>query len=296
MSPHDAGPSRDDLAALVQWYVDMGVDMALDETPHDRFAEGAAAQAARAAARAPADDEPRAAPARQAPAAFKPAAGRAPGIDPAALGTDETARSARELAAACTSLEELRAALEQFDGCGLKRTASKLVFADGNPKARFMLIGEAPGGDEDKQGLPFVGKAGQLLDRMLAAIGLDRTQVYIANVVPWRPPGNRTPTPQETVVCLPFLLRQIALVDPDVLMCLGNASTQTLLGLKEGIMRTRGRWYDFNLDTGTAGTKVVKSFATLHPAYLLRSPGAKRLAWRDLREVKKMLDGLPARG
>jgi uracil-DNA glycosylase family 4 len=296
MSPHDAGPSRDDLAALVQWYVDMGVDMALDEAPHDRFAEGVAAEAARATARSAAGDEPVGTPLRQAPAAFKPASTRAPGIDPASLGTDETARSARELAAACTSLDELRAALEQFDGCGLKRTASKLVFADGNPGARFMLIGEAPGGDEDKQGLPFVGKAGQLLDRMLAAIGLDRTKVYIANVVPWRPPGNRAPTPQETIVCLPFLLRQIALVDPDVLLCLGNASTQSLLGLKEGIMRTRGRWYDFNLDAGAAGAKVVKSFATLHPEYLLRSPGAKRLAWRDLREVKKLLDGLPARG
>ena len=144
-----------------------------------------------------------------------------------------------------SSLEELRAALERFQGCGLKATATQLVFADGAPEARIMLVGEAPGADEDRIGRPFVGRAGQLLDRMLAAIGLDRRSVYIANVVPWRPPGNRTPTPQETAVCLPFVRRQIALVGPRLLVCLGGSATQTLLGVKEGITRTRGVWRDY---------------------------------------------------
>ena len=143
--------------------------------------------------------------------------------------------AAREAARSAASLDELRAMLARFDGCPLKRTATQLVFADGNPKARVMFVGEAPGSDEDIQGLPFVGRSGKLLDLMMAAIGLDRTHVYIANVVPWRPPGNRTPTPQETAICLPFTLRQFELADPEILVCLGNPSTQTLLSLKEGI-------------------------------------------------------------
>ena len=152
-----------------------------------------------------------------------------------------------------------------------------------------MLVGEAPGAEEDRQGLPFVGRAGQLLDRMLAAIGLDRTKVYIANVVPWRPPGNRAPTPQETAACLPFIERQIALVDPDILVCLGGSSAQTLLRLKDGIMRARGKWYDYTIERGAKGPRKIRAMATLHPAYLLRQPAHKRLAWRDLREVAKAL-------
>ena len=195
---------------------------------------------------------------------------------------------------AARNLDELRAALEGFDGCALKRTASRLVFADGNPQARIMLVGEAPGGDEDKQGLPFVGRAGQLLDRMLASIGLDRTSVYIANVVPWRPPGNRTPTTQETAICLPFILRQIALCNPDLLVCLGGSSAQTLLGIRDGIMKSRGRWYDFTVE-GDEGPRRVPCIATLHPAYLLRQPAHKRLAWRDLIELRKAIESLPQR-
>src|SRR6185437_8868050 len=145
---------------------------------------------------------------------------------------------------AANTLVELRAALEGFEGCNLRLTATQLVFADGNPEGRVMLVGEAPGRDEDIQGLPFVGRSGQLLDRMIAAIGLDRSQAYIANVIPWRPPGNRTPTPQETQICLPFIQRQIELVNPDVLVTLGNPSTQTLLSTREGIMKTRGKWFD----------------------------------------------------
>ena len=145
------------------------------------------------------------------------------------LAPEAAIASAREAARTAPSLDALRALLENFDGCALKSTATRLVFADGNPQARIMFVGEAPGRDEDIEGLPFVGRSGKLLDRMIAAIGLDRSKAYIANVIPWRPPGNRTPTPQETQICLPFIQRQIELVNPDVLVTLGNPSTQTLL-------------------------------------------------------------------
>ena len=175
--------------------------------------------------------------------------------------------------------------METFDGCALKSTATRLVFADGNPQARIMFVGEAPGREEDIEGLPFVGRSGKLLDRMIAAIGLDRSSAYIANVIPWRPPGNRTPTPQETQICLPFIQRQIELVNPDVLVTLGNPSTQTLLSTREGIMKTRGRWFDYD-----TGTRVIRALATFHPAYLLRSPSYKRMAWQDLRAIAKALE------
>ena len=175
--------------------------------------------------------------------------------------------------------------METFDGCALKSTATRLVFADGNPQARIMFVGEAPGREEDIEGLPFVGRSGKLLDRMIAAIGLDRSSVYIANVIPWRPPGNRTPTPQETQICLPFIQRQIELVNPDVLVTLGNPSTQTLLSTREGIMKTRGRWFDYD-----TGTRTIRALATFHPAYLLRSPSYKRMAWLDLRAIAKALE------
>jgi len=189
------------------------------------------------------------------------------------------------LAASAGSLEDLRAVLEAFDGCALKATASRLVFADGDPAGGLMLIGEAPGADEDRQGKPFVGRAGRLLDKMLAAIGLDRRHAYIANIVPWRPPGNRTPTPQETAICLPFIHRQIELAAPRVLVTLGGPSTQTLLGVKDGILRTRGRW-----SSCTVAGRAIPTMPTLHPAYLLRQPAQKRLAWRDLQAIKKAFE------
>ena len=200
-------------------------------------------------------------------------------------GTEAAILSAREAARTAPTLDALRALLENFDGCALKATATRLVFADGNPQARIMFVGEAPGREEDLEGLPFVGRSGKLLDRMIAAIGLDRTSAYIANVIPWRPPGNRTPTPQETQICLPFIQRQIELVNPDVLVTLGNPSTQTLLETREGIMKTRGRWFEYN-----TGTRVIRAIATFHPAYLLRSPGYKRMAWQDLRAIAKALE------
>jgi DNA polymerase len=192
--------------------------------------------------------------------------------------------AAREAAKSASSLEELRSILDKFDGCALKATATQLVFADGNPQGRVMFVGEAPGRDEDIAGVPFVGRSGKLLDLMMQAIGLDRTQVYIANIVPWRPPGNRTPTPHESAICLPFLMRQIELADPDILVCLGQPSTQTLLGTREGITRTRGRWFKFD-----TGRREIRALATYHPAFLLRSPLQKRLAWRDFLALKKAL-------
>lgn len=265
--------SPEDARALLDWYAAMGVDVAVEETPQDRFAESAT--------RAQAVVQQ-----RVAPPASQPAAPR-PGPAPAALAAPgETASAARAAAAEARDLEELRAILERFDGCGLKSTATRTVFADGTPGARLMLVGEAPGREEDLSGLPFVGRSGQLLDRMLAAIGLARSDVYIANVIPWRPPGNRTPTPQETETCLPFIRRQIELAQPEVLVALGGAAAQSLFRVSEGILKLRGRWLDFE-----AGERRIKAMATLHPAYLLRSPAQKSLAWRDFKAVKRALEG-----
>ncbi|MFN3853716.1 MAG: uracil-DNA glycosylase family protein, partial [Phreatobacter sp.] len=192
--------------------------------------------------------------------------------------------AARQVAAAATSLDALKAAVEAFEGCALKATASRTVFEDGVRTARVMFVGEAPGREEDMEGRPFVGRSGQLLDRMLASIGLDRTtNAYIANIIPWRPPGNRTPTPQEIAICEPFIRRQIELKAPDLLVCVGAPSTETLLGMK-GITKARGR-----LVTYRAGERDIQAIATLHPAYLLRSPGAKRLAWRDMLTIARVL-------
>jgi len=258
------------VAQLLAFYLEAGVDCALNEVPVNRLAEHEPPAPREVAAPQP----PRAMPAT----AMAVARADAPPAPEAAIA------SAREAARTAPSLEALRELMQNFDGCALKSTATRLVFADGNPKARIMFVGEAPGRDEDLEGLPFVGRSGKLLDRMIAAIGLDRSKVYIANVIPWRPPGNRTPTPQETQICLPFIQRQIELVDPNLLVTLGNPSTQTLLGTREGIMRTRGRWFDYD-----TGTRVIRALPTFHPAYLLRSPSYKRLSWQDLRVIAKAL-------
>jgi DNA polymerase len=243
--------------ALLEWQLAMGADEAICEEGIDRFALAAA------------------------PPAPLPETTAAP---PARGGDAIT--SARAAAAAATTLDELRAALESFEGCALKQTATRLVFADGTPGARVMLVGEAPGRDEDMHGLPFVGRSGQLLDRMLAAIGLDRGSVYIANVIPWRPPGNRTPTPQEVQVCLPFIQRQIELAAPETLVFLGGAAASALTGATDGIGRLRGRWLGCRI-----GEREFRALAMFHPAYLLRTPLAKRLAWRDLLALHRVLDG-----
>src|SRR5215469_14507378 len=285
-----------DLRALLAFYVDAGVDAVLDEGPVNRFTAE------------PSQPRPSQIPAGGPPSPYLPsqakegrvptrAAFNRPGDiasnarslpSPDRLDVppspDAAIMAARQAAAGATSLDALRSILERFEGCGLRFTAKRLVFADGNPQARVMFVGEAPGREEDIEGLPFVGRSGQLLDRMMAAIGLNRASAYIANVIPWRPPGNRTPTPQESQICLPFIKRQIELANPDVLVCLGNPSTQTLLSTREGIMKTRGRW--LNYDTGT---RSVRAMATFHPAYLLRSPAYKRMSWQDLRAIAKAL-------
>jgi uracil-DNA glycosylase family 4 len=264
--------SRPTARQLLAFYLEAGVDCALSDEPLDRLADPDIAQAPRQA--------PPSAPAKAvgAPAAAFFQAEAPPAPDAAIASARETARTA-------PTLEALRALLENFDGCALKNTATRLVFADGNPQARVMFVGEAPGYEEDISGRPFVGRSGKLLDRMMEAIGLDRAKAYIANVVPWRPPGNRTPTPQETAICLPFIRRQIELADPDILVCLGQPATQTLLGTREGITKTRGRWFKFD-----TGKREIRAMATLHPAYLLRQPLQKRLAWRDFLALKKALN------
>jgi uracil-DNA glycosylase len=268
--PMNLGPTeaRDVLA----FYLEAGVDALVGEKPIDRMA-----------------DEPAPSPpaAKEMPERKSiPAGTNGPVLgSPAAPPPPEVAvMAAREATANAQNLDELRALLESFQGCGLRATATQLVFADGNPQARVMFVGEAPGYEEDMTGKPFVGRSGKLLDRMMEAIGLDRTKAYIANVVPWRPPGNRTPTPQETAICLPFIRRQVELANPDILVCLGGPAMQTLLGIKDGITRTRGRWFPYH-----TGTRDIRVIATLHPAYLLRQPLQKRLAWRDFLAIKKAL-------
>jgi DNA polymerase len=257
---------------LLAFYLEAGVDALVDEKAVDRMADEPAPPPA-PAGKPPERTTIRATTAGPAPA--RPAAPPPPEV---------AVMAAREAAANAENLDDLRALLEGFQGCGLRTTATRLVFADGNPQARVMFVGEAPGYEEDMTGTPFVGRSGKLLDRMMNAIGLDRSSAYIANVVPWRPPGNRTPTPQETAICLPFIRRQIELADPDILVCLGGPAMQTLIGIRDGITRMRGRWFPYD-----TGTREIRAIATLHPAYLLRQPLQKRLAWRDFLAIKKAL-------
>ena len=273
------------LAELLAWYVEMGLDEAIGDAPVDRFAAAEAAASAPQPARpVPPAAPPSAAPARRARAA---AAATPPPPGGAPATRDEAERSARGLAAGAADLEALRDAMAAFDGCALKRTASTLVFGDGNPEAAVMFVGEAPGGEEDRRGVPFVGPAGQLLDRMLAAIGLSRSAAYIANILPWRPPGNRSPTDSEIAACLPFIERHIELVAPRVLIPVGGIAAKTLLGTNQGIMRLRGRWLTYQ-SAGMAAP--IPARAILHPAYLLRSPAQKRETWIDLIAIRRRLE------
>ncbi|MCS6891787.1 MAG: uracil-DNA glycosylase, partial [Rhodovarius sp.] len=196
-------------------------------------------------------------------------------------------QEAATLAAACRSLEELRQAMAEFAATPLRETATQLVFADGVPGAPVMLVGEAPGAEEDRQGLPFVGASGRLLDRMLASIGLDRrSNCYITNILPWRPPGNRTPTDAEMQLFLPFLRRHIALVRPRLLVLLGGSAAKALIGGREGITRLRGKWHQVMIED----EQVIPALATLHPAYLLRNPAAKKDAWHDCLMLRRRME------
>jgi DNA polymerase len=269
--------------ALLRWYVEMGADEAIGEVAPNRLAPPAPAPVARSA--------PPIAPAEMTARPAAPAARVAPpGTFAESLA--EAAQSARRLAATAASIDELAALVAAFDDCPLKRTATKTVFIDGNPAAPVMFIGEAPGADEDRIGRPFVGRAGQLLDRMLAAIGLDRTTVQITNVIYWRPPGNRKPTTAEIAACVPFVLRHIALANPRVLVLCGGTAASALLPVSDGITRLRGRWFELSVP---GLDKPVPTLPMFHPAFLLRTPERKREAWRDLLALKAKLDE-PAAG
>lgn len=272
-----------ELIQLLKWYADSGVDEALDLEPVNRLI-------APPTPPTPPPGAQTAAPGQAAPATPTPVPQQQPQPQarPSAelISRDEVARSARAAASDAKSLEELRNALSAFEGCALKQTAKNLVFGDGDPNAALMFIGEAPGAEEDRQGVPFVGPAGKLLDLMLASIGLEREAAYITNILPWRPPGNRSPTDAEIAACLPFVERHIALVAPKILVFVGGTSAKTLLGTTQGIMRLRGRWFTYESDHITT---PIDARAMLHPAYLLRSPAQKRETWQDLLEIKHRL-------
>lgn len=268
-----------EIIALLRWYQDAGVDETIGDDPGalGRPRRAAAPAAVQMAAPAPQPVQP--APAPQI---------RAVGAAAVLPGSDAATGDARRIAAGCSTLEELAAALAAFDGCGLKATATQMVFADGNPEADIMIVGEAPGAEEDRLGKPFVGQSGKLLDRMLAAIGLDRTTVYISNIVNWRPPGNRQPNAAEIAISLPFIERHIALMQPKVLLCAGGTSAAALLATREGITRIHGRWYDRSFPDLPA---PVPTMPIYHPAFILRQPGMKRDVWRDLLVLKhRMLE------
>jgi len=266
--------------ALLEWYRIAGVDEAIGDAPRDRFA----------AARARESPAPEPAEARRGPPSSAPAS-RSGTKTPAAARLVAPVASAEELAARCESVRALKETVAAFDGCALKATAANTVFADGNPEADLMLVGEAPGAEEDRLGLPFVGTAGRLLDRMLAAIGRDRTSAYISNMLFWRPPGNRPPTAEELAICRPFVVRHIELVAPRVLVCVGGISAKALLERTEGITRLRGRWLAFS--SPRLG-EPIPTLALYHPAFLLRQPANKRQAWQDLLTLRERLaDGRP---
>lgn len=264
-----------DIASLLKWYVDNGLDEAIGEVTVDRFVSPAA-PAAVASAAAPAAPTPIRAPS-------PPPAPRAP----VPLETPQLVEDARELARRCGTIAELEAAVRAFEGCALKRTAKNTVFADGVPGAPVMVVGEAPGADEDRLGKPFVGVSGQLMDRMFEAIGMSRERdLYITNILFWRPPGNRTPTLAEQAICLAFTRRHIELAQPKLLMLAGGTAAKAVLDTTEGIMRLRGKWTSLRLDDG----RDVPTLPTFHPAYLLRTPASKRQSWHDLLALQKKLE------
>ena len=268
--------------ALLKLYIEWGADEAIESTPQSRLGATLPRPAQNLQGQAPKSANPASPPqlSEQPVSSFRPAPVRA--IGP----TDQAAvLSAREAARAAPDLAALKEALARFDGVSLSKTATNLVFADGNPQAKVMLVGEAPGADEDRLGLPFVGVSGQLLDRMMAAIGLDRKSFYITNVCFWRPPGNRKPTDLELAAQKPFVERHIELVAPKVLVLIGAAAAQGLLGTTEGITRLRGRWFQYQ----PGGAAAIPAIPIFHPAYLLRQPAQKRETWRDLLKLREVL-------
>ncbi|MDH5188565.1 MAG: uracil-DNA glycosylase [Rhodospirillaceae bacterium] len=279
---------------IMRWHIAAGVDETIGEESQNRFD---AIQSAQALAPAPAQTP--------APAAVqtitqnpKPIPDLTPGLPqmpPAAKaniktpGHDQALKSAVKIAGDVKTIDELRAALEQFDGCALKKTATNMVFGDGNQSAKVVLIGDAPGADEDRQGIPFAGPSGTLLDKMLASINLSRSDVYISNTVFWRPPGNRTPNAGEIAVCQPFVERMVELIDPEILITVGGPATHSLLAQQGSVSKLRGKWFTFETPRMS---RPIMATAIYHPDYLLSSPAMKRPTWHDLIEIRKKIDGL----
>lgn len=286
-------PTSRDLAGILHFYAESGVDCALNDQPNDLFEESQKSISRpniqkRQAERADLPGGSNGVEGRSAPST--PAGGTASAsvARPATVPNETVVESARQVASAANTIDELREALAGFNECNLRYGAKSTVFADGNPKADIMFIGEAPGRDEDRQGLPFVGRAGQLLDAMLKAIGLDRTSSYITNIIPWRPPGNRTPTPLEIELCRPFVERHVELSNPKLIVLMGNVPTKTFLETNRGILSIRGTWSTYHSNSDT----VIPAMPTLHPAYLLRNPVQKRLSWQDFLDVRIRLDAM----
>lgn len=282
----DFPPSLLDVALF---YAEAGVDEAIGEQPVDRTVAPPPKATAKPQPAATVPAAVAAAPVQASLGSGVQAALAARAPQPVSLTAQAAESAATGAARACNTIAELEAAIRAFEGCALKATATNTVIARGNPQARLMIVGEAPGRDEDAQGLPFVGESGQLLDKMLSAIGRDESNVYISNMLFWRPPGNRDPSTEEIVACRPFIERLIELVQPKVLVCTGKFSTATLLGTTQGITRMRGRWHEYR-----RGDVAVPAMPMLHPAYLLRQPGVKREAWRDMLELAAKLDELGA--
>ena len=253
-----------DTKQLLEWYLMAGVDVTCGVSPWEN------AQPIKES---------------QSSSVSKNVADVRPAITELAQATVVACQNARQICAKVDNLDELRTLVENFDGCSLKMTANKTVFGYGNPTADLLLIGEAPGADEDRSGIPFVGRSGHLLDKMLSSLGLKRESCFVTNVLPWRPPGNRTPTEGEIAVCLPFLKRQIDLVKPKVIMILGGSAANALLDNGEPISRLRGKWLEYKLSDGT----VIPVLASFHPAYLLRNTGQKAKAWSDMLRLKQKL-------
>lgn len=286
------------LAALLQFYAESGVDELCEDAAIDRFEQSAKILQSRSRPKPQPDAAAQGTTGQQSiakPPLASAGDGRKSSAPPVLTAAPQASQltipgaaafeDARALAASANTIAELRAALEGFTGCNLRHSAKTLVFADGNPEADIMFIGEAPGREEDLQGMPFVGRAGQLLDRMLAAIGLSRDTAYITNMIPWRPPGNRTPAAHEIELCRPFIERHIVLAQPKVLVMLGNVASKSLLDTDKGILSLRGTWM-----SRKAGDAEIPALPTLHPAYLLRNPAQKRLAWADFLSLRERLD------
>lgn len=275
--------SMQQAAALLQWYIDAGVDEALQDDPRNYFAF-ALPSPLMGEGKGGGDKQIASSP----PSSILPLQGGGQVMPVLHHAPSEAIAEARKAADAASTLAELEKAVHEFNGCALKKTATKTVFADGNPEARLMLIGEAPGAQEDMQGIPFCGASGALLDKMFAAIGYDRKSFYITNTLFWRPPGNRTPSPEELAICKPFVEKHVALINPALIVLVGGTATRAMLG-QEGITRLRGKRFTYRTPYADRDYPVAVIY---HPSYLLRAPMHKKVTWQDLLAIKQMMSDL----